>query len=267
MSSRALGLYATLTLDPPNTPLPAALNVVMKDLGLSACSTHLFGVFAPAQNPSQNPMERPRLWVALFPTNAAIWAAHCARLPRLVPSPIPMKLVCEATDTQAAAMVCRLPVVPVQVPYPPKFYAVQVYIYTRKPEKFLAQLFIFPDIDEKEHPRIDAALRDRTAEPLVVTLVKHYDVRTILCIARGVWGAYSNMEALGMVDRPAWDAVLFAWDVIMQALERREAQDGPAIAIDEESVYDDETEMEAEDEVEDEDKMETEMETDDEEDA
>ena len=232
-------MFHTLCVDPPKTALPATHNVIMKDLGLTTCSTHIFGVFepAPTERWGTNPVERQRRQmpfkreVGLFPTNAVIWAAHCARLPRISPSAVPMKLVREPSETQAAATVCKLPVVPLRMPHPPKFYALQVYVYTRSPSMLLKQLFLFPRLDYAEHPPLAAAMNDRTAEPLVAALVKYYDMPTLLCLARDVMGTRDNMEVLGMVERPAWDAVLFAWDVVMQALERREAQDGIAAPV------------------------------------
>ena len=192
-----------------------------------------------------------------------------------------MKLVREPSETQAAATVCKLPVVPLRMPHPPKFYALQVYVYTRNPSMLLAQVFLFPRLDYAEHPPIAAAMKDRAAEPLVSALVKLYDMPLLLCLARDVMGTRDNMEVLGMVERPAWDAVLFAWDVVMQALERREAQDGIAapapvvvntIVVDQEPLNDEtdaetETETEVETETEDEDEMATEIEADSDEDT
>ena len=201
----------------------------MKDFGLATCPTHVFAVFVRVPTRGKNAVERQmplKRMVRFYPTNAVIWAAHCARLPRMDSVPI----VREPSATEAAMTACRLPVVPVPVPCPPKFRAVQVYVYTRDPVQLLREIIIFPQTLRKEeyHP-LAVAMREHSAEPLVAALARYYDVHTILCIACGVWGARSNMEVLGMVERPAWDAVLFAWTVIMQALERREAQDGPIV--------------------------------------
>ena len=219
-----------LLAEPPQTTLPATYRMALKDVGLATCPTHIFAVFATAPTTGKNPVERQmhlkrEVYVYFFPTNAVIWAAHCARLPRIDSVPIEP----EPSATHAAVTVCRLPTVPVQVPCPPKFRAVQLYVYTRDPVQLLRELIVFPRLKKEEYLPLVVAMSEQSAEPLVVALVKHYDVCTILCVARGVWGAYGNLEALGMVDRPAWDAVLFAWTVIMQALERREAQDGPIV--------------------------------------
>ena len=238
---RAFKAYRTLWVDPPKTALPATYDIILKDLGLTSCCTHLFGVY-PSVNPKgPNPVARlasynmrHRRAVAIFPTHGAIWAAHCANLPRLQPppSPVPMQTVrTPAEHGKDAATALQLPVVPIQIPYPDQFFGLQVFIYSRDRHSFVQYMLPFPGMRPYQYTPIQNAMRASNVEALAELLAKWWDMDRLLRIARNVFGCYHNMEVLGIVDDEAWECLQFAWDSLRAGMALRDLMDKKTAAI------------------------------------
>lgn len=211
-------------MDPPKTALPPGYNVIMKDLGLATCATHVFGVYPYAPSAELgDPVSRQiarslkyRREVALFPTHAAIWAAHCSRLPRITKEDNPIKLVRKPGEKEAASCV-RLPVVPIPIPYPAKFFAIELYVYTLLGGLFIGHLLPCSEIKYFMPP--EAKVGDSFFTKLVNDLANFYNLYDLCRLARNVYGAYQNMIVLGMVDDGIWEALDFAWQTVRKAME------------------------------------------------
>ncbi len=224
-----MGLYQRLFVDPPKSALPSTYNVIMKDLGLATCSTHLFGVYryVDGEKPS-NPTTRQyvkwglfRRKVYLFPTHGVIWAAYCANLPEMHIEPVQTKLVNRAPG-KAAASVIRLPVVPLALPHPERFMALQVFVYTRVPAYFVHSLL--PVKGNRFMVRGGGVDEGQLTE----LLISEYGTKGELCrLLANVHQAYDNMRALLVVDLVMWDSLQVAWRVVRNALEAIDPIDPP----------------------------------------
>ncbi|KAI1792786.1 hypothetical protein LXA43DRAFT_315992 [Ganoderma leucocontextum] len=233
MNYRTLGLYDRIFVDPPKTRLPNWYNVIIKDLGLASSPTHVFGVYSyapaaelgdPAMRQARHRLKYRRV-VGLFPTHAAIWAAHCANLPAIKPPPrdMPVQLLSEATAARPTRSIIRMPVVPVPLPYPPRFFALAMFVTTYSKALFIGHLLPCPHIPYILHETTVEG--DANYCKLVGDLASHYGMRELCCLARGVFGTYQNMCVLGMVDDRIWEALHLAWSVLLKVMETVDARD------------------------------------------
>ncbi len=163
--------------------------------------------------------------VRLFPTHAAIWAAHCANLPAIAPAPrdLPVQLLSPATVARPTRSTIRMPVVPVPVPYPPRFFALALFVTTYSTGLFIGHLLPCEHIKYILHE--GAVAGDTNCCMLVGDLARHYGMRELCCLARGVYGTYQNMCVLGMVDDRIWEALHLAWNILLKVMETVDERD------------------------------------------
>ena len=166
---------------------------------------------------------RYRRRVNFYPTHAVIWAAHCARLPRMQPESVAVKLVRPPTDEAGAASVVRLPVAPIPLPCPAQFETLEVYLYSRHKGVFVKAILAHPLLQAPDLLPIVSAMDRFEVAPVVRSLIKRYrTVDDLLRVASGVFGCYHNMMVLGVVDDGAWASVNYAWQVVLAAIEMLE---------------------------------------------
>ena len=236
MCDRPLGLYDRIFVDPPKTSLPNWYDIIIKDLGLASCPTHIFGVYnyAPAAelgDPVQRQARRGlkfRRAVALFPTHAAIWAAHYANLPAIAPAPpdLEVRLLPPSPATRrATCSTMRMPIVPMPLPYPPRFFALVMFVTTYSQGLFIGHLLPCEHIKYVLHEGAEEG--DANFCKLVGDLARYYGMRELCCLARGVYGTYHNMCVLGMVDDRIWEALHLAWKILLKAMETVDERSRP----------------------------------------
>ncbi|TFK82591.1 hypothetical protein K466DRAFT_556333 [Polyporus arcularius HHB13444] len=198
----------------PSATLEPFYDFFLMDLGLAAQPTHAFGVFptfSAAQDarctPHQLPMAFPqRRRVTLNPAHGALWAAYCSKLPPMPYAPMQVALRTPGTKDQPTTSVVRLPLVPLPLPFPPGFYFLTRYIYTRIQWHFIAEMILPVD-------------QQGDLGPESPQLAPRYSMIELCCLARNVWGTYQNAVYLGMVDERLWEAIEFAWTAVLKAME------------------------------------------------
>ncbi len=235
----------------PSATLEPFYDFFLMDLGLAAQPTHAFGVFptfSAAQDarctPHQLPMAFPqRRRVTLNPAHGALWAAYCSKLPPMPYAPMQVALRTPGTKDQPTTSVVRLPLVPLPLPFPPGFYFLTRYIYTRIQWHFIAEMIL--PVDQQgdlgpESPQLapwqeffdsvivrpaterTEALRELhpgACDQLGALMARRYSMIELCCLARNVWGTYQNAVYLGMVDERLWEAIEFAWTAVLKAME------------------------------------------------
>ncbi|KAH9848524.1 hypothetical protein C2E23DRAFT_871177 [Lenzites betulinus] len=231
---RVMGMYRKVYIDPPKAALPSGFNLLLSDLGLVNCSSHLFGVYAPIPPQiSSDPAARLRKCalfrrkVDLYPTHAAVWAAYCAHLPQMHQHPTKLKVYRETSLRTGRASVLRLPVVAVPVPHPESFHALLLFVYTYRKSALINALLpvvVIPPDPPVEPPR--AVLVARHAQ----ALARACDLLRLCQLAKNVHGAYRNMVALGVVEDRMWDALEHAWATVLAAMELKDPADAAEAA-------------------------------------
>ena len=167
--------------------------------------------------------------VALFPTHAAIWAAHCANLPAIASTPpdLEVRLLPPSPATRrATCSTMRMPIVPMPLPYPPRFFALVMFVTTYSQGLFIGHLLPCEHIKYVLHE--GAEEDDANVCKLAGDLARYYGMRELCCLARGVYGTYHNMCVLGMVDDRLWDALHLAWKILLRAMETVDERTGPS---------------------------------------
>ena len=103
-----MGIAAAVDIEPPRAALPSRYDVLVKDTRIGACYTHVFAVYPRVTTTNSNPAARQlgpnesqRRITAMYPTHGVIWAAHCARLPRIDPAPPEPKTKLVRAETAA----------------------------------------------------------------------------------------------------------------------------------------------------------------------
>ncbi|KAI0715184.1 hypothetical protein C8Q76DRAFT_795966 [Earliella scabrosa] len=212
----------TFRMDWSTSALPTSYEVTLTDAGLAACVTHLFAVYPSPDSMRPNPTpphlahrDRDRSKVTLFPTHGVVWAAHSSRLPRLSRggelSPI---TTTPQADKRLGTPVC-LPLVPISLPSPETFWAIQVYVYSLAQGLFVALLLPTRGRRFMGHR---GELLDGALDILVQDLAAEYSLPELSTLANSVHGAYKNMVTLGMVADGLWEAVNFAWRGLVMAM-------------------------------------------------
>ncbi|KAI0719812.1 hypothetical protein C8T65DRAFT_635244 [Cerioporus squamosus] len=240
-----------LFVSAPTATLGDHYDFILMDVGLAAQPTHAFGIFptfSAAQDarctPHQLPMAFPqRRRVTLNPTHGALWAAYCSKLPALPYAPMQIAPGSPGTKDSPATSIVRLPLVPLPLPFPPGFFFIMRYIYTRVPWHFIAEMLLpvdqQGDVSEKSPqlkpwaeffdiitvvPETEKNFVLRELHPAAVdkfgALLAGRYARLDLCrLARNVWGTYQNAVYLGFVDEKLWEAIEFSWASVLKALE------------------------------------------------
>ncbi|KAJ8487949.1 hypothetical protein ONZ51_g3863 [Trametes cubensis] len=223
MNYKVLGMYRRIYIDPPKPAFPHEYNLLVTDKGLANCATHIFGICTYAPSGTFGPDARRKKCfrflreVCMYPTHGAIWAAYCSRLPTLPQKPARIKLLVDARPGRPRASCLRLPVVPLAIPYPPMFLPIMMFIYSFRKSTFVNMLLASEVVLSPEHEG------DPAAEKLIPqharALAAKCDMRKLCQLAKNVYGAYRNMVALGVVEDRMWEALNFAWETVIAAME------------------------------------------------
>ncbi|KAI0327512.1 hypothetical protein GY45DRAFT_1108850 [Cubamyces sp. BRFM 1775] len=223
MNYKVLGMYRRIYIDPPKPAFPHEYNLLVTDKGLANCTTHVFGICTYAPPGTFGPAARRRSCfrflreVCMYPTHGAIWAAYCSRLPTLPQKAPRIKVLVDARPGRPRASCLRLPVVPIAVPYPPMFFPIMMFVYTFRKSTFVNMLLASEVLLSHEHEADQAP--ERSIPQHARALAAKCDLRKLCQLAKNVHGAYRNMVTLGVVEDRMWDALNFAWDTVISAME------------------------------------------------
>jgi hypothetical protein len=187
---------------PVTKELPKELQIVVNDLTNPDMPSHVLGVYANHTAPGTSRQ------VTLYPTHNIVLSAHCANLP---PIPAPS----QPTPTVAPATL-TVPVLPLCIPSPQTFPALQTYLYTKRIDALLA--FLLPTMPptlpaDAGHAQTSALQREFPAQ-----LARTHSVAKLLSHAMRVNGLWRNACALGVHDDGLWTAITLGWEVLLDAL-------------------------------------------------
>ncbi|KAJ7291025.1 hypothetical protein C8J57DRAFT_1271160, partial [Mycena rebaudengoi] len=108
----------------PKYAFPKELEIIMNDIVVAACPTHMFAVY------SNTPLAiNQKRRVSLFPIHDIVFDVHCANLPAL-----------PSSHSATVSAHKTIPVVPLCIPSPETFSLLHSYLYTRQPETLLSAL-------------------------------------------------------------------------------------------------------------------------------
>ncbi|TCD63196.1 hypothetical protein EIP91_005863 [Steccherinum ochraceum] len=181
----------------PQSSVPETIEVQATNIE-SQMPTHMLAVFP---HPS---VRAPA--VTIYPIHDIIFAAYCARWPRLPQSdPLPPVEVGEKFD---------LPVASINLPYPKAFPLLAHYLYTREEKIVMKNLLPLIPV---------AALRGLTAEQRNATefgavLARLYSMEALVAKAQQVIGFYHNLLALEILDGRLWQELCASWNITRHAL-------------------------------------------------
>lgn len=238
-----LGAYRQFRADPPSAALPADMNVLVTDFGLTCLPTHVLAVYSPA-DPQNLPVSasgragqmvyqgRP---VTLFPVHAIVFIAHCGNLPRFPLIRPQLAPVDPGSPVRPAATAYRLPVVPFRVPMDYAFEPILYYLYTLDKESFLNTLISDPNQprDYKvnaPYPSISPLRVEKSPEqtlPEVVDRILSLTNRDPDGIRRNmqmIGGVWRNAIGMSICDDNLWETVSLAWDACLAAMKILEAE-------------------------------------------
>lgn len=216
-------MYRRIYIDPPKPAFPHEYNLLVTDKGLANCATHIFGICGYAPPGTFGPAARRKKCfrflreVCIYPTHGAIWAAYCSRLPTLPQKPSRIKVLVDARPGRPRASCLRLPVVPITVPYPPMFFPIMQFVYTFRKATFVNTLLASEVGLSNEHEADPAP--EKSIPQHARALADKCDLKKLCQLAKNVHGAYRNMVALGVVEDRMWDALNYAWDTVITAME------------------------------------------------
>ncbi|KAI0672382.1 hypothetical protein C8Q78DRAFT_1077909 [Trametes maxima] len=221
---KAMGIYRKLYLDPPKTGLPEGYNLILTDSGLATGATHIFGVYPYPSSETPDPAARRRACpslrreVCLYPTHAVIWAAYCSKLPMIPMKPTKLKVFLDPRPGARRASVLRLPIVPIAMPYPPTFFIVMQFVYNFRKSSFVNMVLPCAGYGLPQDHLVDPPT-EVTMPLYAEALAKEYDLPHLCRLAKNVHGTYQNMVALGVVENRMWDALKYAWETVLAAME------------------------------------------------
>ncbi|KAJ7441238.1 hypothetical protein FB451DRAFT_1441438 [Mycena latifolia] len=179
----------------PRSHLPLALTVPLRaSAGPAPPSypTHALTIAAAPAKGSHLERDAPH---AIFPVHAVVLAAHCAKLPHLLPMPPP------APSRAASA---TLPILLLTLPSPQAFAILHAFLYTHRLAPALAALLPLPPRSSSPS-RMPRSPPRSTAPPRAMR-------------SRPTCELWQDMVALSMYDAELWDALDLAWEVVLGAL-------------------------------------------------
>ncbi|CDO72124.1 hypothetical protein BN946_scf184962.g67 [Trametes cinnabarina] len=129
-----------------------------------------------------------------------------------------LKVIADPRPGGRRAHVLRLPMVPIAIPYPHMFFPVMRFVYTYRKSDFINLLlpcadFVLPPDSPLDPPK------EVTIPRYAQALAESFDLRKLCQYAKNVHGAYRNMVALGVVEDRMWDALDYAWETILAAMD------------------------------------------------
>ncbi|KAI8989187.1 hypothetical protein BD414DRAFT_514856 [Trametes punicea] len=227
MGYKVLGMYRKIYLDPPKPGLPDGYNLLVTDNGLANSATHILAVYPYAPPSTYGPAARRhksfgfRREVCLYPTHAAIWAAYCSRLPEMPKKPSKLKIIADSRQATQRAFVLRLPMVPIALPCPPMFLPIMQFVYMYRRGRFVNALLPCSDFMLPPDHQLDP-LPQEAIPQYAQALAATSDLPKLCRYAKNVHGAYRNMVALGVVEERMWEALHYAWETILTAMDLAE---------------------------------------------
>ncbi|KAJ7846111.1 clampless1 Clp1 protein [Mycena olivaceomarginata] len=168
--------------DPPKDALPAEITITVTDHSDFPPPTHMLAIHGRAAKEAPSTSRRQ---VTLVPAHSVILALHCARLPKLTPSPSPPAYT---SDSEG----CNQLVVPVQplcLPSPATFSLLSSFLYTK-----------------------------RKLPAFAGRLAGTYTAQALLLHVNSVHGLWQNACVLGVYVDELWDAIDLAWEVLLTAM-------------------------------------------------
>ncbi|KAG9023553.1 hypothetical protein FRB95_012909 [Tulasnella sp. JGI-2019a] len=152
----------------------------------------------------------------VYPINALVLVAHCARLPSFPPS---------ASLQPDVSNHLLMPVVPIRLPHPPSFAKLFDYLYTKNFGRLCAALCPIPseslaaitDATNNAQPR----QRGELLTKIVDTIRETYEVAALLEKMKFIHGLWSNVCELGIAEEGIWKCMNLAWQVLMRALSSK----------------------------------------------
>ncbi|KAF7972707.1 hypothetical protein HWV62_17152 [Athelia sp. TMB] len=196
-------MYAALQTTRAAPPLPGTLPptiAISPSTPAAHAPTHMLAVYAPATEGKTH--------VTLLPAHALVLAAHCTLLPPLPPS----------TST------AEIPVVPLALPAPGAFPALQAYLYTARADRLCAALL--PSLPPTSSPISSASspssAPSSAAVPTPAEVAAHLkttagcaELEARRALVRGV---AADARALGVRDARLWGVLAFAGQALALAL-------------------------------------------------
>ncbi|KZP21300.1 hypothetical protein FIBSPDRAFT_698009, partial [Athelia psychrophila] len=158
----------------PTSALPRSLEI---EAEAANAPTHMLAVYAhPSTSTAASTTK-----VTLYPAHDLVFAAHCAHLPAFPVSPVASTSTSTSTKT--------VPVVPLALPAPGAFPALQSYLYTQRADHlFAAFLPSLPASASMEVPKLAAHL---------ASTAPRAELQQRAALVHGVW---ANACALGVQD-------------------------------------------------------------------
>ncbi|KAG8882761.1 hypothetical protein FRB97_007800 [Tulasnella sp. 331] len=149
----------------------------------------------------------------VYPVNALVLVAHCARLPTLPAS---------ASLQPDVSNHLTMPVVPIRLPHPPSFAKLFDYLYTKHFGRLCASLCPIPteSLAAITELTTNAQARERgeLLAKIVETIRDTYEVAALLEKMKFIHGLWSNVCELGIAEEGIWKCMNLAWQVLMKAL-------------------------------------------------
>ncbi|KAJ7326251.1 hypothetical protein DFH08DRAFT_1027093 [Mycena albidolilacea] len=190
--------------DPPKDALPAEITITVTDHSDFPPPTHMLAIHGRAAKEAPSTSRRQ---VTLVPAHSVVLALHCARLPKLTPSPSPPAYT---SDSEG----CNQLVVPVQplcLPSPATFSLLSSFLYTKRADHLLKAL-----LPCAPPPTLDD---DRSKLPAFAgRLAGTYTAQALLLHVNSVHGLWQNACVLGVYVDELWDAIDLAWEVLLTAM-------------------------------------------------
>ncbi|KAF7986094.1 hypothetical protein HWV62_41511 [Athelia sp. TMB] len=187
-------MYAALQTTRAAPPLPGTLPPTIAISPAAHAPTHMLAVYASAPAAEG----KGKTHVTLLPAHALVLAAHCTLLPPLPAAP--------TTGAQ------EIPVVPLALPAPGAFPALQAYLYTARADRLCAALL----------PSLPSSSASSSAVPTPAEVAAHLKATTpcgeLEARRALVRGVAADARALGVCDARLWGVLAFAGQALQLAL-------------------------------------------------
>ncbi|KAF7342072.1 Clampless1 Clp1 protein [Mycena venus] len=197
-----LRAVVSVVADPPKDALPTEIAITVNDHSDYPPPTHMLAIHGRAAKDAPGASRRQ---VTLVPAHSIVLALHCARLPKLTPSPSPPAYT---SDDRTQLVV---PVQPLCLPSPTTFSLLSSFLYTKRADHLLKALLPCPP-----PPTLGD---DRTKLPAFAgRLAGTYTAQALLLHVNSVHGLWQNACVLGVYTDELWDTIDLAWEVLLTAM-------------------------------------------------
>ncbi|THU75725.1 hypothetical protein K435DRAFT_974716 [Dendrothele bispora CBS 962.96] len=203
----------------PKIHLPSHLAISLPQSSPSssvvpAYPTHALAVYSSRSNSPDSDQ------ALIIPIHSLVLAAHCASLPT---GSLSLSKPYESSSSSPV----QIPVVPISLPSPHVFPIICKFLYTHSLESVLRSLVPLPSPDH--YPFLQSPSRETVRQMMnshstLSQLAKHlcehtnYNMRTLTTDAAHVKDVWQDVVALGVNDVALWDALDFAWEIVLGAM-------------------------------------------------